>query len=137
VFLNEPITHIKDIKGLKFHSISLFKPMLDYYGGVSVQLPVGEEIYTAMDRGLVDGYLTILGSGFFFNSLDKVTNYWVTPGWGHSSTGTFINYDALKSLPAEWQKILDDTAVDKEKEWASKWLDIWAGHMEKCTPAQH
>jgi TRAP-type C4-dicarboxylate transport system substrate-binding protein len=129
IFLNEPITKPEDLKGKRIITSASQRPVVDAFGAVPLSTPTNE-IYSAMERKLASGYIYIVSPAFFSYGLDKVTQYFVRPGWGHGSTGTFFNWDKFRALPPEYQKLINDTAIAVEQEWESKWSAVWQKDLD-------
>src|SRR5690606_9435685 len=67
-----------DLSGLKLRTLPIYKPLFDSLGGTSITMNQSE-VYTALERGTVDGY------GYIANDLRTqgwhgVTRYRVDPG---------------------------------------------------------
>ena len=113
LFSNVKVEKIEDFKGLKFRSNAFYEPFQKKLGIVRVSIP-GSEMYTAMERGLVQGFpyprfITRL-------SMQEVTKYRINhPWWNGDSNWHYINQKTYESLPEEWQKILMDAAKEVEQ----------------------
>ena len=53
-YLREPIESIEDLKGKRIRAFPTVQPMVEALGASPLVLPIGE-IYTAMERGAIDG----------------------------------------------------------------------------------
>jgi TRAP-type C4-dicarboxylate transport system substrate-binding protein len=53
--VNRPVTSVKDLKGLKMRTAALYDKMMKKLGMIPVTVKFGET-YTALERGLVDGF---------------------------------------------------------------------------------
>jgi len=64
--------------------------------------------YTAMDRGLVNGYTEALDP-FVRTGMAEVTTHMIEPGFYTSTTVSILNEDKYQKLPAHLQKVLDES----------------------------
>lgn len=53
--INKPVKTLADLKGMKMRTSALYDRMMKKLGMIPVSVPFGE-IYTALERGLVDGF---------------------------------------------------------------------------------
>jgi TRAP-type C4-dicarboxylate transport system substrate-binding protein len=104
VFLSKPISSMADFKGLKLRSSATPVPFIKSMGVNPVGMPP-PDIYTAMERGVVDGYIlppaTIRDFG-----LIKASKYMVYPGFYKPATFILMNLDKWNKLPAHLQELL-------------------------------
>ena len=56
LFLNKPIKTVADLKGMKIRVSPTNVPFMKAVGANPVQMPPSD-VYTAMERGVVDGYI--------------------------------------------------------------------------------
>ena len=107
-WFNKKIETIDDYKGLKMRIPGLGGKVVAKAGGTVVLTP-GGEIFTNMERGVIDatewvGPLHDKIMGFY-----KVAKYYYYPGW--HEPGPFVEYlinqKAYEALPAEFKAILD------------------------------
>ncbi|MFC2009063.1 hypothetical protein ACFLUT_03315 [Chloroflexota bacterium] len=107
---HKPLTKASDFKGLKFRALGLWGEVLqESYGASVVQLP-GGEVYSAMERGVIDAFeLGPAGLNFTFG-FQEIAEYVGLPGV--QSPGYFkpaiINKAWYDALPADLQDLLDD-----------------------------
>ncbi|MEJ2038025.1 MAG: twin-arginine translocation signal domain-containing protein [Desulfosarcinaceae bacterium] len=104
---------IDDFKGLKMRIPGLGGKVLAKAGGTVVLLP-GGEIFTSLERGVIDatewvGPMHDLRMGFY-----KAASYYYYPGWHEPGTclEVMFNKNAYESLPKEMQVILDAVAAE-------------------------
>ena len=115
-----PIGRIEDFKGLKFRAPHGMTAQLLTKLGASVVILPGGEVYSALDKGVIDG--TDWGTpsmnqrmGFF-----EVAKYFNYPGFHSMPVGDFtVNQKAWDKLPDDIKQILR-TAV---REWASDMVE--------------
>jgi TRAP-type C4-dicarboxylate transport system substrate-binding protein len=126
LFTNVRAEHPEDLKGLKIRCGATFFGSVEAIGAVPVSTAMSE-IYTAMERGMVDGFV-FPPSGWTQFGWQEVTKYWVGPRLLASQNCTpLINLDKWNSLTKEEQNLLTQTVIDMEKVvWAYTWWE-WAG----------
>ncbi len=107
-WFNKKINTIDDYKGLKMRIPGLGGKVVAKAGGTVVLTP-GGEIFTNLERGVIDatewvGPLHDKIMGFY-----KVAKYYYYPGWHEPGTVLeyFFNKKAYEALPKEYQLILD------------------------------
>ncbi len=107
-WFNRKINTIDDYKGLKMRIPGLGGKVVAKAGGTVVLTP-GGEIFTNLERGVIDatewvGPLHDMVMGFY-----KVAKYYYYPGWHEPGTvlENFFNKKAYESLPKDYQRILD------------------------------
>jgi len=112
-----------DLARSKIRAISFIFPGLKAVGAVPVAMPM-TDVYTAMERGVVDGWQMPYASNLVETGLAKVTKYVVGPRllYGQNSS-LIVNLDKWKSLPPELQKVMLDTVVENEEVWYQWWID--------------
>jgi TRAP-type C4-dicarboxylate transport system substrate-binding protein len=104
LFLNKKIAGIADLKGLKIRVGPLYIPFMKALGVNPITIgPM--EIYTAMQRGVVDGFMwpnyAVPGLGWH-----EVTKYMVTQDVFQIEPATLVNWDKFQSLPPDLQNVL-------------------------------
>ncbi len=104
---------IDDFKGLKMRIPGLGGKVVSKAGGTVVLLP-GGEIFTSLERGVIDatewvGPLHDLRMGFY-----KAAKYYYYPGWHEPGTclEVIFNKKVYDSLPKDLQTILDAVAME-------------------------
>jgi TRAP-type transport system periplasmic protein len=79
------------------------------------------EVYTALERGVVDGYGWPI-TGIFDLGWHEKTKYRVDPGFYSAEVSILINKDAWNKLNPAQKKVITDTAA---------WLEAQAAETEK------
>src|SRR5260221_3124877 len=77
--------------------------------GASVMTTAPGEVYTALERGVIDGYGWPIHALFDLNCQEK-TKYRVDPGFYNAEVGLVMNLDKYKALPAKARDFLDREA---------------------------
>jgi TRAP-type C4-dicarboxylate transport system substrate-binding protein len=116
-YTTKPVTHA-DLAGFKIRVAPGFQEVVRALGGTSVQTAPGE-VYTALERGVIDGYTWPLW-GVLDLGWQKVTKYRVEPGWRTVAIGVLINSDRYKKLSGDQRRVLDDAGV---------WFEDYSGKL--------
>lgn len=111
LFLNKPIDKA-DLTGLKLRIAPIYREFFVRLGGNVAQIAPGE-VYTALERGVVDGYGWPLIGIFDLGWQDK-TKYRVEPGFYALEQGVVFNL-------ASWNKLTPEQKAFLEKQRA--WLE--------------
>jgi TRAP-type transport system periplasmic protein len=108
IYLNKKIDKL-DLAGLKIRVTPVYKDVVEALGGTAVTTAPGE-VYTALERGVVDGYgWPVLG--IFDLGWDKVTKYRLQPAFYSVEVGVLVNLDVWKGLSDAQRKVLNDAAA--------------------------
>jgi TRAP-type C4-dicarboxylate transport system substrate-binding protein len=108
IYLTKKIDKV-DFTGLKIRVTPIYRDIVDALGGTAITTAPGE-VYTALERGVVDGYgWPILG--IFDFGWEKVTKYRMEPSFYAAEVNVLVNLDAYKGLTAAQRKVLDDAAL--------------------------
>jgi TRAP-type C4-dicarboxylate transport system substrate-binding protein len=100
------VTKPEDLKGLRFRGQPNYAAMFRHYGisGVNIAAP---EVYTALERGTVQGYGWPLW-GIEDFGWDKLTKIRIDPGFYNVTVNVLMNKPKYDSLTAAQRKVLDD-----------------------------
>ena len=112
VFTNKKITKVEDFKGLKMRVMPLYIPALKALGATPVTIPP-TEIYTAMERGVVDGFMWP-NVGMISWGLQEVTKYQLKPGVFAMEPATMINLKKWDQIPKDLQEMMMEVMQDTE-----------------------
>jgi TRAP-type C4-dicarboxylate transport system substrate-binding protein len=104
LFLAKPIEAVDDLKGRKIRCSPTTISFMKAVGATPIQMPP-PDIYTAMERGVVDGYLLPPGTIRDFG-LVPVSKYIVFPGIYQPCQFVLMNLDVWKGLPEHLQTLL-------------------------------
>jgi TRAP-type transport system periplasmic protein len=104
-----------DIKGWKIRTTGAYRPLIQALGATPVQITNAGEVYTALERGVVDGFgwPTV---GLASQKLAKLVKYRIDPPFYHLANVLLINLDKWKSLSKPAQDILTKVAAEYEKD---------------------
>jgi TRAP-type C4-dicarboxylate transport system substrate-binding protein len=108
IYLNKKIEKM-DFTGLKIRVTPVYKDVVEALGGTTVTTAPGE-VYTALERGVVDGYGWPI-TGVFDLGWEKVTKYRLEPPFYSVEVGVLVNLDAWKGLDDKQKKVLNDAAL--------------------------
>jgi TRAP-type C4-dicarboxylate transport system substrate-binding protein len=108
IYLNKKIEKM-DFTGLKIRVTPVYKDVVEALGGTTVTTAPGE-VYTALERGVVDGYGWPI-TGVFDLGWEKVTKYRLEPPFYSVEVGVLVNLDAWKGLNDKQKKVLNDAAL--------------------------
>jgi TRAP-type C4-dicarboxylate transport system substrate-binding protein len=103
VYLNKPIDK-PDLKGLKIRVTPVYRDFFTALGATVMQTAPGE-VYTALERGVVDGYGWPIG-GIFDNNWQERTKFRVDPGFYDAEVSLLVNRDAWNRLGARQRDFL-------------------------------
>ena len=107
IYTNKKVERIADLKGLKIRAMPLYTPFLKKLGAKPIIIPP-TDVYTAMQRGVVDGYMFTTDFEIPDWGWHEVTRYKLLPGVFQLENATLINLKKYNSLSEEFQKVLED-----------------------------
>jgi TRAP-type C4-dicarboxylate transport system substrate-binding protein len=119
LYLNKPISKI-DLTDLKIRITPVYRDFFQSLGATVVQTAPGE-VYTALERGVVDGYGWPI-TGIFDLGWHEKTKYRVDPGFYSAEVSILINKDVWNKLNPVQKKVISDAAA---------WLEAQAADTEK------
>ena len=103
VYLNRRIDK-PDLSGLKIRITPVYRDFFASMGASLIQTPPGE-VYTALERGVVDGYGWPINGIFDFNWHEK-TRFRVDPGFYSAEVSLVMNLDKWKALSQAQKDLL-------------------------------
>ncbi len=112
IYTNKKILSIDDFKGLKIRAQPLYVPLLKALGATPLTMPA-PEIYTAMERGVVDGFMWPK-VGMISWGLQEVTKYVVEPSIFRMGQAVLMNMDKWNKLPKDMQDLFSEVMQDIE-----------------------
>src|ERR671919_2275282 len=101
-----------DLSGLKLRITPVYREFFQALGATVVQTPPGE-VYTALERGVVDGYGWPINGIFDFNWHEK-TKFRVDPGFYSAEVSLVMNLDKWKALNAKQRELLTKHVLELE-----------------------
>ncbi len=120
-WFNREINSPEDLQGLKMRLPGLGGKVLEKAGGAAV-LVSGGELYTSMERGVIDATEWIGPYHDYLLGLHKIAKYYYSPGWHEpgSILETVVNKRSFDKLPKDLQAII---------EAASHSTSMWSFHL--------
>lgn len=111
-----------DFSGMKLRVTPIYKPFVEKLGGVAVTTSPGE-VYTALERGVVEGYgwpaTKISDFGWH-----EVTEYVIDPGFYQVDVGIVMNLDFWNELPDDVKNIINEVAIEVERDAAAHYAKL-------------
>ncbi|MCF6266017.1 MAG: TRAP transporter substrate-binding protein DctP [Desulfuromusa sp.] len=102
------------LEGLKLRSIPSLQNLIQKLGGSPVTM-AGGEIYTSLQRGVIDGApWTQVGVKDY--KLNEVANYIVAPHFGYVSTMILMNLDKYNKLTEKQKAWINEAGVKTEQD---------------------
>jgi TRAP-type C4-dicarboxylate transport system substrate-binding protein len=132
IYLNKKIDKI-DFTGLKIRVTPVYRDIVQALGGTPITTPPGE-VYTALERGVVDGYGWPI-IGIFDLGWDKVTKFRMEPPFYSVEVNVLVNNDVWKGLNDAQKKVLTEAALWLENLDATENLDLIKAERERQTKA--
>jgi TRAP-type C4-dicarboxylate transport system substrate-binding protein len=109
LFLKKPISK-PDLSGLRVRGLPIYRDFFDSLKAQSVLTIAPGELYTAMERGVVDGYGWPV-TGIFDVGLQEQTKYRVEPGFYNVEISVLVNLNTWKKLDDKQRAFLNKAAV--------------------------
>ena len=128
LYLNKKIEK-PDLTGLKIRITPVYRDFFQALGANVVTTPPGE-VYTALERGVVDGYGWPIGGIFDLNWHEK-TKFRVDPGFYMAEVSVVMNLDSWKKLAPGQREYLQKQMLASEAE-----NDFWKRNSEEETKRQ-
>ena len=132
LYLNKRITGL-DLTGLKLRITPVYRDFFQALGATVVQTAPGE-VYTALERGVVDGYGWPI-TGIFDLGWNERTKYRVNPGFYSAEVSILINKKVWDRLNDQQKAVLRKAADQGETEAASEFLAEDARETERQAAA--
>lgn len=108
LFTNKEVASMDDFKALKLRTTPTYRPFFNRLGAQQLQTARGE-VYTALERGVVDGYANpaseVKAAGW-----EKVSKYRIEPGFYSSMVHVLVNKKFWDGLRPEQRSFLDRMA---------------------------
>ena len=118
IFLKKPVTSDPSFKGRVIRSAPAGQPMVKALGGSPVTMP-GGQVYTALQRGAIDGVIwPQLGAKDL--KWYEVSDYYIDPAFGTVGFIFLMNLKSWNSLTPEQQKNLAAAGESLELECISR-----------------
>ncbi|WP_018992060.1 TRAP transporter substrate-binding protein DctP [Aromatoleum toluclasticum] len=116
--------------GMKLRSVPVYRAFFQALGATPLQVPPGE-VFTALERGVVDGY-GWPSVGIFDLGWQEKTKYRIEPGFYNVEVGLYMNQNTWKKLDDAQRAFLDKQIAWVESENGK---DLKAAEAEKARQA--
>lgn len=113
LYLTRPISDM-DLNGFKIRTTPIYRAFFSSMGASLIRTAPGE-VFTALERGVVDGY-GWPDQGIFDLGWHEVTKYRVDPGFYAAAVEILINKDSWNALNFAQQAVLEKAAREMEIE---------------------
>jgi TRAP-type transport system periplasmic protein len=113
-YTNEAIESVDDFQGLRLRVSPVYVPFVEALGAEPVTMP-GGEIYTALERGVIDGF-TWPDAGITALQLHEIVDYQVLPTFWSVDIISMINLDRWNQLSEAQQAVLTEAAIAVEEQ---------------------
>ncbi len=114
IFTNRAVKKPQEMTGQKIRTSATYEPFVKMLGAVPITLP-GAEVYTALERGVVDGYAwSVLGN----------LSYIVGPRIYAMNLETLINLDTWNKLSKPMQKLMSDLMIANEEKYEKIFVEL-------------
>jgi len=111
---NTEIETLGDLKGLKFRSNATYHEVLDELDVTPVDIVPGE-VYTALERNMVDGFGYLL-IGPYEDGWTEVTKYLIDEPFLNQNATILINKGSFDSMTEENQELIEELTAEFEVE---------------------
>ncbi|WP_281615803.1 TRAP transporter substrate-binding protein [Flammeovirga sp. SubArs3] len=111
-WFNKKLNTVEDLKGIKMRIPGLGGKVFTKAGGTSVTVP-GGEIYTNLERGVIDATEWIGPYHDYLMGFNKIAKYYYYPGW-HEPSATLelvCNKEAYDKLPEDLQELIKTVSL--------------------------
>lgn len=122
IYLTKPVKGLDDLKGLKIRCSPTLIGFLKKIGANPVVIPP-PEVYTALERGVVDGYTWPAGLIKDWG-WEKVTKCVIQPGVYNGANVLVMNKKKWDEIPADLQKLLIEAEDEAARFAKQRALDL-------------
>jgi len=103
----------KDFKGQRIRISPAYQPLALAVGATPVVIPF-PDIYTAMERNTMDGFIIACSMALEY-SWQQVVKYFTDPAVYNINLEILMNLDTWNKLPADLQKVIQEAVIEFEK----------------------
>ena len=104
------VNSMEDFDGLRIRGTATYTPLLERMGADTISMP-GEEIYSALERGIIDGFAWAAYSVSDLG-VEELVGSQVLPKFNRSDQLVLANLDFWNDLPEEIQDGLRDAVIE-------------------------
>jgi TRAP-type C4-dicarboxylate transport system substrate-binding protein len=129
IFLKKPIKTVSDLKNLKIRVFPAIAPAIKALGANPIVLPM-TAIYTAMERGVVAGFVT--GVSGVAKQFKGLAGAYVDPGFYRATFHFLVNPRSWAKIPAATQaKVIDFVRNSDPATYEASWAaNLKAGYAD-------
>jgi TRAP-type C4-dicarboxylate transport system substrate-binding protein len=132
IYLTKKIDKL-DFGGLKIRVTPVYRDIVEALGGTPITTAPGE-VYTALERGVVDGYGWPI-TGIFDLGWHEKTKYRVDPGFYTAEVSVLINKASWERLTPQQKAVLQKAAEEGEKDAIADFAKANAEDTERQSKA--
>jgi len=119
IWTNKGVKRPQEFAGQRWGAgAPLFNAFTKAFGADMIVMPASES-YTAIERGMVDGWLYPAGSAIPLGLHERIKHYVDHPFWGDYA-GVIVNLSKWNSLPKHMQKVMQDTLRETAPEFGRR-----------------
>lgn len=112
LFTNKFVKRPQEMAGQKIRTSATYEPFVKALGAIPITLP-GSDVYTALERGVVDGYAwSVLGNVSM--GWAEVCKFIIEPRIYSMNIEALINLDTWNRLSKPIQKLMSDLMIENE-----------------------
>ena len=132
-WLKDPIDKPQDMAGRKIRVSPYYIPFMKALGASPVVMPP-TQVYTALERGVVDGFGWPV-SGVVDHRWQEVVKYVIGHGVWNTALPILMNLKTHEKLSRDMQKVLDDSMIEAEKKIAAFWVKAYQNEWKRVLEA--
>lgn len=122
---------LADLAGKKYRVSPATRHFIEALGGEPITMP-GGDIYLALERGVVDGFIWPFFTAFTEMGWHEVINYVIDIPIYRGLYGSFMNLDSWNRLPDDMQDLLLDVHKETQTYWIG-FVDAEEAKQERVT----
>lgn len=127
MYLNVPVKTPEDLRGIKLRGAPIYTRFHKALG-VSMVTISFREVYTAVERGVIDGYCW--PPSICDYRLHEVTKYMIKHPFYGANILVAMNLDSWNRLPKHLQRLLEEVVEEQETGLEQRWRDLWKGELK-------
>ena len=116
---------LPDLTGLKLRASPTYRDLIKDLGGTAVVMSP-QKVYTALERGVIDGMGYSL-SDIRARGVQKFVNYRIDPPFSHATIAISMNHDVWDKMPQKARDFLNKQAAA----WEEKSYHHWKNDAKK------
>jgi TRAP-type C4-dicarboxylate transport system substrate-binding protein len=124
IFLNRPVEDVSELADMRIRVFPTVLPFVRALGAEPIVMPQ-EEIFTAMERGLVDGF--VRGSVGWAEQFEGVVTHYIAPSFYRAGFPILVNPNSWAGLDADLQtRVRDFIMTELAPEIDGMWGEMLA-----------